>query len=58
MAVVINEFEVLNEPSPAARPEGGEPASANAAPAEAIKPQDFAQALRTIEQQALRVWAH
>ena len=58
MAVVINEFEVLNEPMPATRPDGGAPAPAKATGPEAIKPQDIAQALRAIEQQALRVWAH
>ena len=58
MAVVINEFEVLNEPSPATRPEGSAAAPGNTAPAERIQPQDIVQALRSIEQQALRVWAH
>jgi hypothetical protein len=57
MGVVINEFEVVAESAPAPRRASGE--AAEAPPAE--KPMDPAEVktvLRTIEAQALRVWAH
>lgn len=57
MAVVINEFEVLNEPAPPAQ-EGAAAATAQAANPQPIQPKDITQALRSLEQQALRVWAH
>jgi hypothetical protein len=58
MAVVINEFELVAEAPPAPRRgPGGEPAS-ESAPKPAIDPCALARALRALEVQALRVWAH
>lgn len=57
MPVVINEFEVVTETPPASRQRGGE-ASAEAPPAPEIEPCAVAAVTRTLEVQALRVWAH
>jgi len=58
MAVVINEFEVLGEPGPAARQVAEGASDGEAAPPEPLAPQDVLLALRLLELQALRVWAH
>lgn len=57
MPVVVNDFEVVAEPQPAPRP------PAEQAPAEPgmkppLEPCAVAMAMRTLEVQALRVWAH
>ena len=57
MAVVINEFEVVSEPQRA--PRGGtSDAPGEAAPPEKIEPCAIAAALRALDTQALRTWAH
>jgi hypothetical protein len=59
MPVVINEFEVVSEDQRAARPAGGEaPATAETGSRAGLEPCAVASALRTLEAQALRVWAH
>ncbi|MGJ7900924.1 hypothetical protein [Lysobacter sp. 1R34A] len=58
MAVVINEFEVLAEPRPAARSDGNTGAKSEGEPPEKLEPRDVHTALRQIDQQSLRVWAH
>jgi hypothetical protein len=55
MAVVINEFEVLE--APPAEPRKAEPAS-QASPSRPIDPCAILPALRAIETQKLRTWAH
>jgi hypothetical protein len=57
MPVVINEFEVVAETAPAPR-RGGAEASAEAPPAPEVEPCAVASAMRTLEVQALRAWAH
>jgi hypothetical protein len=57
MPVVINEFEVVAETAPASRRSGGE-APAEAPPSPEIEPCAVASAMRTLEVQALRAWAH
>ena len=57
MPVVINEFEVLAEPSSdagRAAPQGG----GEAAPEKPIEPCALAAALRTLDDHSLRIWAH
>jgi hypothetical protein len=57
MPVVINEFEVVAEPAPAPRPKGGETEEGSAT-TPALEPSAVSTALRALEVQALRVWAH
>ncbi len=59
MPIVINEFEVVADTPPAPRGSGGA-ASGDAAtpPVPVIEPCAVAAAMRTLEVQALRVWAH
>ena len=57
MAVVINEFEVLEAPPAEPRKMDREPAS-QAAPSRPIDPCAIRPALRAIETQTLRTWAH
>lgn len=58
MGVVINEFEVLSDPGPVARQAADGAAAGEAAPPEPPAPQDVMLALRLLELQGLRVWAH
>jgi hypothetical protein len=55
MGVVINEFEVLAEPQPAAKQEGG---GAEAETPQKLDPQELRAAQRQLEYSASRVWAH
>lgn len=58
MPVVINEFEALAaEPAPAQRTPGGDGAGAGLQP-DTLGPCAVAAALRILEEQALRAWAH
>jgi hypothetical protein len=57
MPVVINEFEVMADARPAP-PRGGGEAPAETPPAPSLEPCAVAAALRTLDVQALRVWAH
>jgi hypothetical protein len=57
MAVVINDFEVLPAAAPAPRPEAGKAGEAPAA-RDGIEPCAVASALRALDEQALRTWAH
>ena len=57
MAVVINEFEVLDAPAAEPRKADREPASP-APPSRPIDPCAILPALRAIETQKLRSWAH
>ena len=57
MAVVINEFEVLEAPPAEPRQTEREPAS-QASPSRPIDPCAILPALRAIETQKLRTWAH
>ncbi len=58
MGVVINEFEVLSDPGPVARQAADGAAAGEAQPPEPLEPQDVLLALRQLELQALRLWAH
>lgn len=58
MAVVINEFEVLAEPRPAAKSDANSGAKSEGEAPEKLEPRDAQMALRYIDQQSLRVWAH
>ncbi|MGO1003084.1 hypothetical protein [Lysobacter sp. CA196] len=58
MAVVINEFEVLPEPRPAAKSDANAGAKSEGEAPEKLEPRDVQTALRQIDQQSLRVWAH
>lgn len=58
MAVVINEFEVLAEPRPAAKSDANSGAKSEGEAPEKLEPRDVQSALRHIDQQSLRVWAH
>jgi hypothetical protein len=57
MAVVINEFELVSEPQPAPR-KGAPDTPGEAAPPEKLEPCAVAVAMRSLETQTLRVWAH
>jgi hypothetical protein len=57
MPVVINEFEVLETPGAEPRKTDREPAS-QASPSRPIEPCAILPALRAIETQQLRTWAH
>ena len=57
MPVVINEFEALSEAQPEARAPAGESPS-EGKPPEQIEPCAVASALRILQEQALRAWAH
>jgi hypothetical protein len=57
MPVVINEFEVVEAPPAEARKTDREPAS-QASPSRPIDPCAILPALRAIEMQTLRTWAH
>jgi hypothetical protein len=55
--VVINEFEVLQAPPAEPRRSTAETTD-TAKPAEKIEPRAVASAVRVLEVQALRTWAH
>jgi hypothetical protein len=57
MPVVINEFDVLPEAPPEARPPAAEQGG-GAAPSKAIEPCALASAQRVLHVGTLRVWAH
>jgi hypothetical protein len=57
MAVVINEFEVVADTRPAQQ-KGGSDAASQPTPPVAIAPSAIAPALRALQVQALRAWAH
>jgi hypothetical protein len=56
--VVINDFEVLSEPQPEARKAVSDAANAAPLPAKTVEPRAICAALRVLEVQALRIWAH
>lgn len=58
MPVVINEFEVVAESTPAPRRSGAEAPPAGSEDSKPLEPCAVAAALRTLEVQALRVWTH
>ena len=58
VAVVINEFEVLSEPEPGTRKAPADAESAAPRPAKKVEPREICAALRVLEAQALRTWAH
>jgi hypothetical protein len=58
MAVVINEFEVLSEPSQPSRQEAGAVSQNEGVQGEKLDTNGVLLALRQIELQALRVWSH
>jgi hypothetical protein len=55
MPVVINEFEVVAEPPPAAP---AQPAAEAPPPRPSLAAQEVERLLRHEEERALRVWAH
>lgn len=57
MPVVINEFEVIPAREPMPGPAGSEPASESTQKA-VLEINALANALRALEEQDLRVWAH
>ncbi len=57
MPVVINEFEVIPAREPMPGPAGSEPAPESAQKA-VLEIGAFSNALRALEEQDLRVWAH
>ena len=57
MPVVINEFEVIPAREPMPGPAGAEPASESTQKA-VLEINALANALRALEEQDLRVWAH
>jgi hypothetical protein len=58
MPVVINDFEVLSEPQPEARKAAPDAAGEAPPPAQTLEPRAICAALRVLELQALRTWAH
>jgi hypothetical protein len=57
MGVVIGEFEVLSESRPEQHPAAAE-AEPKRSGQEKIEPCAVASALRSLQEQALRAWAH
>lgn len=58
MPVVINDFEVLSEPQPEARKALPEPGGEAPPLAKTVEPRAICSALRVLDVQALRIWAH
>ena len=59
MAVVINDFEVLPAAAPPRREEAGESGGETGSKdKDKIEPCAVASAMRSLDVQALRVWAH
>jgi len=58
MPVVVNDFEVLPAAAPAPQPQGREAKGGEGASKDKVEPCEVAAALRCLERQMLRVWAH